>query len=147
MMNRKVLQIGASVVMIGGVLIWLMKDTMSEQIEYFHPVDVVIVKSSELAGQKMRVGGYVEKGSILQKKGTLEYIFSVRPVEGMMKHPEAAGKTLEVRYTGVMPDTFKDDAEVVASGTLGHDGIFHATEVLAKCPSKYEAESKNKGTY
>ncbi len=65
----------------------------------------------------------------------------------MVKHPEAADKTVTVRYTGIVPDNFKDDAEVIVTGTLGSDGVFTGTEVLAKCPSKYEAEEKNNGTY
>ena len=46
--------------------------------------------------------------------------------------------TVEAWYTGIVPDTFNDEAEVGLSGKLGPDG-FHATNVVAKCPSKYEA--------
>jgi cytochrome c-type biogenesis protein CcmE len=65
----------------------------------------------------------------------------------MLKHPEFANSTVTVRYEGVVPDTFKDDAEVIVTGTLGSDGVFQASDLLAKCPSKYEAEMKSKGTY
>jgi cytochrome c-type biogenesis protein CcmE len=65
----------------------------------------------------------------------------------MLKHAEFANSTVTVRYTGVVPDTFKDDAEVIVTGTLGSDGVFQASDLLAKCPSKYEAEAKSKGTY
>jgi cytochrome c-type biogenesis protein CcmE len=146
-MNKKLLQIGGSVVVIVSALTYLLSTSMSEQMEYFHPADVVIVKQSELAGQRMRMGGFVEKGSIAQKPGTLEYVFDVKPIPQMMKHPEAAGKTIRVFYKGVVPDTFKDDAEVIVSGELGKDGNFHAKDLLAKCPSKYEAKEKNEGTY
>jgi cytochrome c-type biogenesis protein CcmE len=46
---------------------------------------------------------------------------------------------LQVEYRGSEPppDTFKDDAQALAVGTFGHDGVFHATEVQAKCASKY----------
>jgi cytochrome c-type biogenesis protein CcmE len=49
------------------------------------------------------------------------------------------GKLLTVQYRGSEPppDTFKDDAQALAVGTFGHDGVFHATEVQAKCASKY----------
>jgi cytochrome c-type biogenesis protein CcmE len=49
------------------------------------------------------------------------------------------GKLLTVQYRGSEPppDTFKDDAQALAVGTYGHDGVFHATEVQAKCASKY----------
>lgn len=46
---------------------------------------------------------------------------------------------LNVSYKGTEPppDTFKDDAQALAVGTYGHDGVFHATELQAKCASKY----------
>lgn len=49
------------------------------------------------------------------------------------------GKTLRVSYHGSEPppDTFKDDAQALAVGTYGQDGVFHATQLQAKCASKY----------
>ena len=49
------------------------------------------------------------------------------------------GRKLDVSYKGTEPppDTFKDDAQALAVGTYGHDGVFHATELQAKCASKY----------
>ena len=49
------------------------------------------------------------------------------------------GRTLQVSYQGTEPppDTFKDDAQALAVGTYGHDGVFHATQLQAKCASKY----------
>jgi len=49
------------------------------------------------------------------------------------------GKTLRVNYIGAEPppDTFKDDAQALAIGTYGRDGTFHATQLQAKCASKY----------
>jgi cytochrome c-type biogenesis protein CcmE len=50
-------------------------------------------------------------------------------------------KTFPVTYRGLVPDTFTDanDIEVIVEGRLGRDGVFHATEVLAKCGSRYDA--------
>ncbi|CAG0940964.1 Cytochrome c-type biogenesis protein CcmE [Anaerolineae bacterium] len=45
---------------------------------------------------------------------------------------------LPVVYTGVLPDTFEKSTQVIAEGKVGSDGVFHATLVLAKCPSKYD---------
>ena len=50
---------------------------------------------------------------------------------------ETNGHIVRASYTGIVPDTFKNDSEVVLTGTLGPDG-FHATGMTAKCPSKYE---------
>ena len=47
---------------------------------------------------------------------------------------------LKVRYEDVVPDTFKDHAEVVVEGRMASDGAFDATTLLAKCPSKYEGD-------
>jgi cytochrome c-type biogenesis protein CcmE len=49
------------------------------------------------------------------------------------------GNKLSVVYQGSEPppDTFKDDSQALAVGTYGHDGVFHATELQAKCASKY----------
>jgi len=146
-MNRKAIQIGASVLLIGGSLTYLLSSSMSEQIEYFHPADAVLARSAELQGQRIRMGGKVAGGSIFQKKGTVEYQFEVQPIPAMMKHPEMAQKTVTVRFTGIVADTFKDDADVIVTGTLRPDGVFEAKDLLAKCPSKYEAEEKNEGTY
>lgn len=53
-------------------------------------------------------------------------------------------KTFPVTYLGLVPDTFTDadDIEVIVEGRLNRDGIIRATEVLAKCGSKYEAAPK-----
>jgi cytochrome c-type biogenesis protein CcmE len=47
--------------------------------------------------------------------------------------------TLPVDFSGIIPDTFVDDADVVVEGDRRPDGVFVATTLLAKCPSKYEA--------
>lgn len=75
----------------------------------------------------LRVAGNVAPGSI-HRSGT--YVdFSLLE----------QNRTLKVSYKGVEPppDTFKDDAQALAVGTYGHDGIFHATQLQAKCASKY----------
>src|SRR6202789_4000950 len=54
------------------------------------------------------------------------------------------GRKLSVVYQGSEPppDTFKDDAQALAVGTYGHDGVFRATELQAKCASKYAPAQK-----
>jgi cytochrome c-type biogenesis protein CcmE len=149
-MSSQTVKIVASIVLIGGAATYLLADTLfadAEALTYFHPADAVMAQKAELTGKRIRMGGHVTKGTIFQKKGTLDYQFDVRPVPGMIKHPEFANSSVTVRYMGVVPDTFKDDAEVIVTGTLGSDGVFQANDLLAKCPSKYEAEAKSKGTY
>jgi len=58
------------------------------------------------------------------------------------------GKTLRVDYEGAEPppDTFKDDAQALAIGTYGRDGTFHATQLQAKCASKYAPAQPGQAT-
>lgn len=148
-MGTQTIKIALSVLLLGGSLAYLMADTLAEPevLTYFHGADVVLATPQEVKGKRIRMGGHVVKGSILQKTGTLEYQFQVTPVAAMSKHPEVNDKSVTVRYEGVVPDTFKDDAEVIVTGVLADDGHFEGEELIAKCPSKYEAAEKNEGTY
>jgi len=75
----------------------------------------------------LRVAGNVAPGSI-HRSGTNAHFVLLEQ-----------GRTLEVAYQGSEPppDTFKDDAQALAVGTYGRDGVFHATQLQAKCASKY----------
>jgi cytochrome c-type biogenesis protein CcmE len=149
-MPRQTLKILLSVLVISGAGAYLLADTLfadPEALTYFHTADEVLTRPAEFGGKRIRMGGHVEKGSILQRKGTLEYRFEVKPIAGMLKHPEARDRTVTVTYSGVVPDTFKDDAEVIVTGQLGSDGVFAAQDLVAKCPSKYEAAEKNAKAY
>ena len=57
----------------------------------------------------------------------------------------ASGRRLTVIYKGSEPppDTFKDDSQALAKGTIGRDGVFHATVLQAKCASKYAPATPN----
>lgn len=145
-MNLRVVLPAAVIV---GVVAFLLVDTMSstEALTYFHPVDEVMAAPADFVGERIRIGGHVVAGSIAQRPGTLDYAFEVQPVEGMAKHEEFLDQSIPVRFTGIVPDTFEDDAEVVVTGQLREDGVFVAQELVAKCPSKYEASEKNQGTY
>lgn len=81
--------------------------------------------------ENMRLHGKVVTGSIERgEMGTLRIHFLAH--EGGIQAP--------VVYTGVVPDTFRDDSEVVLEGEYGRSGTFHAHTLYAKCPSKYESD-------
>jgi cytochrome c-type biogenesis protein CcmE len=151
----RIAQVGGSVAVIAGALGYLLSTSMSDAMEYYHPVAVVMTKSAEMKGQRMRMGGLVQDGTIAQKPGTLEYIFEVKPIPReapsfaaiVAQNPGIMEQTLQVRFNGVVPDTFKEGNEVIVTGELGTDGVFYAKDMTAKCPSKYEAAAKNEGTY
>ena len=78
----------------------------------------------------------MKPGSIEQNGTHVDFILNEYE-----SHSEKAGtgRTLKVEYKGSEPppDTFKDDAQALAAGTYGRDGVFHATTLQAKCASKY----------
>ena len=101
------------------------------------------VTISELQGmgdkayvRHLRVAGNVAPGSI-ERAGTNATFTLLEQ-----------GKTLRVAYRGTEPppDTFKDDAQALAIGTFGKDGVFHATQLQAKCASKYAPAAGAKPT-
>jgi len=81
-----------------------------------------------------KLGGKVVPGSVRRDRGARRIDFQVS--DGI--------KTYPVTYHGLVPDTFTDasDIEVVVEGRLGGDGVIRATDVLAKCGSRYEAAPK-----
>jgi cytochrome c-type biogenesis protein CcmE len=111
-----------------GVLLYT---TMGESMQYYKYVDEVMTEPAAWHGKQLQVHGYVVSGSIGKKPDTLEYRFDI----------QRNGKTVRAYYTGIVPDTFKDESEVVLTGQLTDNG-FHATEMTAKCPSKYEEVPK-----
>ena len=131
-MGLKFIKIAVSVAVVTGGLGLAVSSSLQDNLEYYKQVDEVMVDTTRWTGPRLKLGGHVRKGTIFNKPGTLEYVFTV----------EKNGESVEVRYTGVVPDTFKEDAEVVVSGRLQPEGHFAASEVIAKCPSKYEAAEK-----
>ncbi|HEY4449632.1 MAG TPA: cytochrome c maturation protein CcmE [Steroidobacteraceae bacterium] len=79
------------------------------------------------AGERFRLGGMVTQGSLHRAPGSLEVRFVVTDFN----------HDVPVRYTGVLPDLFREGAGVVAHGRLSSDGTFVADEVLAKHDEKY----------
>ncbi|MCC7124375.1 MAG: cytochrome c maturation protein CcmE [Acidobacteria bacterium] len=109
----------------------LLYSTMGEDTEYYKHVDEVMTQPNEWYGKKLQLHGYVVPDSILKRKNSLEYKFKV----------QSNGHIVDATYTGVVPDTFKGDAEVVLKGMLSNEGFSVAPNgVMAKCPSKYEAK-------
>ncbi len=104
---------------------------------YFDPSK--IAAGEVKPGQRFRLGGMVEKGSVQRIPGTLEVRFVVTD----FRH------SVPVRYSNVLPDLFREGAGVVAHGRLDANGTFVADEVLAKHDEKYMppevARSLNQG--
>ena len=127
-MSHKAVKVGVTTLVLLTAFGVLMYTTMGESMQYYKYVDEVMAQPDAWHGKRLQVHGYVVPGSRMIKPATLDYSFDLH----------RNGKTIKAYYTGVVPDTFKDDAEVVLTGELRPDGSFHATEMTAKCPSKYE---------
>ena len=92
---------------------------------FFSPTQV---KHGEApAGRTLRVGGLVVPGSILRDGKSLEVSFELTD----------NSEVLTVRYTGILPDLFREGQGVVAIGAMNADGSFLAEQVLAKHDEKY----------
>ena len=130
-MKTKALKIAATAVVLLGAIGALMYTSLQEGTEYYKHVDEVMIDPSAWHGKKLQLHGYVVDKSIMRKPDSLDYIFQI----------QSNGQVVNARYTGVVPDTFKDGSEVVIKGVLANDG-FHVEPngVMAKCPSKYEAK-------
>ena len=139
-MWRVVLSLGICV--LAGYLTF---STMRDSLEYYFEVDELqsqLHESPANLNGNIRMHGYVVPGSILRRESTLEYRFIVQ------NDPPRSDSTSQTRvlvsYTGIVPDTFKSEAEVVVRGTVHTDTpemwTFQAESITAKCPSKYEAQ-------
>ena len=116
----------------------LVYSTMGEATEYYKHVDEVMAQPEQWYGKKLQLHGFAKQVS--RKPSSLEYRFQV----------ENNGHVVTATYKGVVPDTFKNDAEVVLKGTLSPQGFTVAPNgVMAKCPSKYEPQgvAGSAGTY
>jgi cytochrome c-type biogenesis protein CcmE len=132
-MTHRYIKIAATSVVLVLAFAGLLWSTLREGTEYYKHVDEVMSNPAAWQGKRLQLHGFVVPGSIYVKRDTLEYRFKV----------QTKGSVVNASYVGVVPDTFKDEAEVVLKGRLTPDG-FHTDPngVMAKCPSRYEAAKK-----
>ena len=144
-MRHRYIKIGATVAVLGLAFAGLLAATLREGTEYFKHVDEVMVNRQAWEGKKLQLHGYVVPGSIYRKRDSLDYRFKVQnnPARGSA----GSGGVVDVSYTGLVPDTFKDEAEVVLRGRLTPHGFdTDPNGVTAKCPSKYEEKKSAAGS-
>ncbi len=125
----------ATVVILGTVA-WLAFTGVRDNKSYYVTITELQGMGNKAYTRHLRVAGNVAPGSI-HRVGTSANFTLLEQ-----------GKTLPVVYQGSEPppDTFKDDAQALAVGTFGRDGVFHATQLQAKCASKYApADGKKPG--
>ena len=114
-----------------GTICFLMFSGIDNTMVYYYTVSEVQSQRQQLNGKGIRISGHVQPGSIRKSGDGTIVDFEV--------YEKATGQAIPVTYAGLIPDTFKDSAEVVVEGVYdSRDPSFKATTLLAKCPSKYE---------
>ena len=132
-MKHKATRIGLTGLVLAVAFGSLMYSTLSEGTEYYKLVEEVMVEPARWEGRNLQLHGFVVPNSITRRRDSLEWRFKVQSRD--------RAHVVNATYTGVVPDTFKDEAEVVLKGRLDGTGFHVAPSgVMAKCPSKYDPQ-------
>jgi len=123
--HQRMIAIGAGVVLVA-VAAALVLNAFQGNVVFFFSPSQIANKEAPLE-KTFRVGGMVEKGSLKRQADGVTVVFVVTDT----------AQSIPVSYTGILPDLFKEGKGVVAQGRLGPDGVFHASEVLAKHDENY----------
>jgi len=117
--------IGIAFVLLGlGIIL---TTSLPSSLQYYVTVDEFFSNVKKYDNLEIKLAGKVVPGSIVKSSDGMEWKFDVHN----------AGSKIPVTYRGAMPDTFKEDADVVVTGTY-QNPTFAAKHVLAKCASRYE---------
>jgi cytochrome c-type biogenesis protein CcmE len=121
------LKFGGATALIFMLLGYLAYTGVQDSKSYYVTIKELHTMGDAAYAKRLRVAGNVQPGSI-KRVGTHVQFVLVEETQ-----------TLAVDYTGTEapPDTFKDDSQALADGSIGHDGVFHAKALQAKCASKY----------
>ena len=136
-----------------GAVIYLIVSSTQASAEYFMTVDELKAGGSSNVGKSLRLSGAVIGDTIQYDPQTLTLTFEIAHVTGDNAEIEAEGglaaslhaavvdpsrARIKASYVGPQPDLLRDEAQAIMTGTLGEDGVFHADELLLKCPTRYE---------
>jgi cytochrome c-type biogenesis protein CcmE len=118
------------IVLVVGSLVWLAVGGVKDTKTYYKTIPELAQMGKSAQGQRLRVGGDIVPGSIVKSAAQVSFVLH----QGSQK--------LNVVYSGTdpLPDTFKDNAQALADGRLGANGVFEASKIQAKCASKYESK-------
>ncbi len=123
--HKRLIIIVAGIAVLGIALTLIFKAFNSNMVFFFSPSDIQAQKAP--ADRVFRLGGLVEEGSLQREDDGLTVHFKVTD----------NAETIAVVYTGILPDLFREGQGVVAQGKLDANGIFKASEVLAKHDETY----------
>ena len=140
--SQKNLQVGIATAIILGTIAWLAFSGYGANKSYYVTIAELGNMGDKAYTSNLRVEGFVKPGSIEQSGTHVTFVLN----EFESHSPKAAtGRLITVNYKGTEPppDTFKDNAQALAEGTYGRDGVFHANTLQAKCASKYAPAGPN----
>ena len=123
--HKRIALIVAGLAILGIAVTLVLNAFNSNLVFFFTPTQVAAHEAPQ--GRSFRIGGLVEKGSVKRQADGLTVHFVVTDT----------AKSVPVSFTGILPDLFKEGKGVVAQGKLGADGVFAASEVLAKHDENY----------
>lgn len=133
--QRLILVVVALVAVLGAGL--LAMSAMSSQASFFYaPADVQ--RMGAPTGRSVRIGGMVKTGSLRRAADGVTIDFLVG---------DETAATIPVRFTGIVPNLFREGSGVVAEGTFGADGRFQASEILAKHDENYTPPQMRNGMH
>jgi cytochrome c-type biogenesis protein CcmE len=140
-------------VMILAAVVYLIYSATQASAERFMTIDEMQAEVPSVVGQSLRITGAVIGETIQYDPATLTLTFEVAHAPADFKVIEAQGGLAEVLhqavidptrqrvkvvYIGVKPDLLRGEAQAIMAGKLDENGIFHAEELLLKCPTRYE---------
>ena len=100
---------------------------------YFLTVSEFTSRAEVQDGRVLRVSGKLVEGTFGREGNSIDSQFQITDKDG-----DSSGITLQASYTGVLPDLFfNPHSELILEGAYGRNQVFHADEILVKCPSKY----------
>ena len=123
--TRRALWIVGGLAALGIAAALVLNAFQSNLVFFFTPTQVATHEAPR--DRAFRMGGLVEDGSVTRENDGLTVHFRITDT----------AKTIPVTYTGILPDLFREGKGVVAQGKLGADGVFKASEVLAKHDENY----------
>jgi len=123
--TRRGLWIAAGLAGLGVAATLVLNAFQSNLVFFLTPTQVAANEAPR--DRSFRIGGLVEAGSVVRDKDALTVRFRVTDT----------ARTIPVTYTGILPDLFREGKGVVAQGRIGTDGVFKASEVLAKHDENY----------
>jgi len=136
-LSSQQIRIGIASVIVLGTIGYLAFTGAAASKSYYVTVAEMQAMGDKAYKSNLRVEGFVKPQTIQQSGTNVSFVLT----EFESHNPKATAnpRAIRVNYQGSEPppDTFKGDAQALAIGTWGHDGVFHATQLQAKCASKY----------